>query len=68
VVFDDNTVNSYLDAFSYVATLLADDPQAIKKLRDLKPFLFEVQKSDFTIVKVEAEKKIQDVLLFTFRA
>ena len=77
-VFGDETVDSYLDtlrdqafayydAFSYVATLLADDPQAIKKLRDLKPFLFEVQKSDFTIVKVEAEKKIQDVLLFTFR-
>ena len=78
-VFGEETVESYLDAlqtqafsfydaFSYVAVLLADDPQAIKKLREIKPFLFEVEKSDFASAEVQAERKIQDILLFTFRA
>ncbi|TBR41224.1 hypothetical protein CBF23_010415 [Marinomonas agarivorans] len=77
-VFGEETVESYLDAlqaqgfsfydaFSYVAVLLADDPQAVKKLRDVKPFLYDIEKSDFISADVKAERKVQDVLLFTFR-
>ncbi|MBJ7536857.1 hypothetical protein [Marinomonas transparens] len=78
-VFGEETVDSYLDAlreqafpyydaFSYVAVLLSDDPQAIKKLRAIQPFLYEVQKADFITADVQVERKFIDVLLFTFRA
>jgi len=58
---------SYYDAFSYVATLLSDDPKAIKKLRVLRPFLQDVQKLDFALADVNADVKIKDILLMTFR-
>ncbi|WP_191601761.1 hypothetical protein [Marinomonas algicola] len=58
---------SYYDAFSYVATLLSDDPKAIKKLRVLRPFLQDVQKPDFALADVNADVKIKDILLMTFR-
>lgn len=58
---------SYYDAFSYVATLLSDDPKAIKKLRSLHPFLQDVQKPDFALADVNADVKIKDILLMTFR-
>ncbi|MCZ2722566.1 hypothetical protein O1D97_13345 [Marinomonas sp. 15G1-11] len=58
---------SYYDAFSYVAVLLADDPQAIKKLRERHPFLQDVTKPDFATADVKADVKIKDILLMTFR-
>ncbi len=77
-VFGDESVDSFLnalreqafayyDAFSYVAVLLADDPQAIKKLRDVQPFLYKLVKSDFETANVEVERKMKDILLLTFR-
>lgn len=77
-VFGEETVDSYLnalheqafayyDAFSYTAVLLADDPQAVKKLRNVKPFLFDISKADFDVANVKADRKVKDVLLFTFR-
>ncbi len=59
---------SYYDAFSYVAVLLADDPAAIKKLREIHPFLQDVQKADFAAAEVNVDVKIKDILLMTFRA
>ncbi|KZN12211.1 hypothetical protein [Marinomonas sp. TW1] len=77
-VFGEESVDSYLnalkeqaftyyDAFSYVAILLADDPQAIKKLRDIQPFLYKVEKADFDQAGLEVERKMRDILLLTFR-
>nr|WP_264193961.1 hypothetical protein [Marinomonas algarum] len=79
-VFGDEAVDSYLnalreeafafyDAFSYTAVLLAEDPQAIKKLRELKPFLYDVEKADFDAAGVaEVDRKIKDLLLLNFHA
>ncbi|WP_460757695.1 hypothetical protein [Marinomonas epiphytica] len=58
---------SYYDAFNYAADVLATDPEAIKKLRNVQPFLYKLQKSDFDTAQVLVERKIQDILLFTFR-
>ncbi|BFM50981.1 hypothetical protein [Marinomonas sp. THO17] len=77
-VFGDESVDSYLnalkeqafayyDAFSYVAVLLADDPQAIKKLRDIQPLLYKVEKTDFDQAGLTVERKMRDILLLTFR-
>ncbi|WP_394183250.1 hypothetical protein [Marinomonas posidonica] len=77
-VFGEESVDSYLnalkeqaftyyDAFSYVAILLADDPQAIKKLRAVQPFLYKVEKVDFDQAGLEVERKMRDILLLTFR-
>lgn len=78
-VFGEGAVDSYLnalreqafpyyDAFSYTALLLAEDPQAIKKLRTIKPFLYQVEKKDFDTVGVELDRKMKDILVLTFRA
>lgn len=78
-VFGEETLGSYLDAlkdngfafydaFSYVAVLLTEDPEAIKKLREIKPFLYEVERSDFADVGVSLDRKIEDILTYTFRA
>jgi hypothetical protein len=78
-VFGEETVDSYLnalkeqafpfyDAFSYVAVLLAEDPQAIKKLRGVQPFLYKIERADFEIADVEIDRKIKDILLLSFRA
>lgn len=78
-VFGEEAVDSYLnalkeqafayyDAFSYVAILLADDPQAIKKLRAIKPMLYQAEKQDFTTAGIEIAPKIRDILLLNFRA
>lgn len=79
-VFGDEAVDSYLnalreqafpyyDAFSYTSVLLAEDPQAIKKLREMKPFLYQVEKADFDAAGVaEIDRKIKDLLLLTFHA
>ncbi|WOD07994.1 hypothetical protein [Marinomonas sp. GJ51-6] len=78
-VFGEGTVDSYLnalreqafpyyDAFSYVAVLLAEDPQAIKKLRNVQPFLYKVEREDFEAAGVELERKMKDILLLSFRA
>ncbi|MEP0072176.1 MAG: hypothetical protein ABJE79_05700 [Marinomonas sp.] len=78
-VFGEGTVDSYLnalreqafpyyDAFSYVAVLLAEDPQAIKKLRNVQPFLYKVEREDFETAGVELERKMKDILLLAFRA
>nr|WP_211172901.1 hypothetical protein [Marinomonas sp. UCMA 3892] len=78
-VFGEESVDSYLnalkeqafpyyDAFSYVAVLLAEDPQAIKKLRGVQPFLYKVEKADFETAQVEIDRKIKDILLLAFRA
>lgn len=78
-VFGEETVDTYLnalkeqafpyyDAFSYTAVLLAEDPQAIKKLRDVQPFLYKLIRDDFDIAGVEMERKIKDILLLSFRA
>ncbi|RDL43098.1 hypothetical protein DN730_16510 [Marinomonas piezotolerans] len=77
-VFGEQTVDSYLnalreqgfayyDAFSYVSVLLTEDPQAIKKLREIKPFLYEVERSDFDAVGIEIDRRIKDILLMKFR-
>jgi hypothetical protein len=77
-VFGEGTVDSYLnalreqafpyyDAFSYVAVLLAEDPQAIKKLRGVQPFLYNVERADFETAGVELDRKIKDILLLSFR-
>jgi hypothetical protein len=78
-VFGEESVDSYLnalreqafpyyDAFSYVAVLLAEDPQAIKKLRGVQPFLYKVERADFESAQVEIDRKIKDILLLAFRA
>lgn len=78
-VFGEETVDSYLnalkeqafpyyDAFSYTAVLLAEDPQAIKKLRGVQPFLYKVIRDDFESAGVEIDRKIKDILLLAFRA
>ncbi|MCV2403854.1 hypothetical protein OFY17_13360 [Marinomonas sp. C2222] len=78
-VFGEGTVDSYLnalreqafsyyDAFSYVALLLAEDPQAIKKLRKEKPYLYEVERDDFSEVGIDIDRKMKDILLLSFRA
>lgn len=78
-VFGEESVDSYLnalreqafphyDAFSYVAVLLAEDPQAIKKLRGVQPFLYKVERADFEAAQVEIDRKIKDILLLAFRA
>lgn len=78
-VFGEGTVDSYLnalreqafpyyDAFSYVAVLLAEDPQAIKKLRNVQPFLYKVERDNFDAAGVELERKMKDILLLSFRA
>ncbi|TYL48523.1 hypothetical protein [Marinomonas sp. IMCC 4694] len=78
-VFGEASVDSYLnglreqafpyyDAFSYVAVLLAEDPQAIKKLRTVKPFLYQVERADFDTAQVDIDRKIKDILLLAFRA
>lgn len=78
-VFGEETLDSYLnalkdnafdyyDAFSYVAVLLTEDPKAIVKLREIKPFLYQVERSDFAAVGVNIDRKIADILTYTFRA
>jgi hypothetical protein len=78
-VFGEESVDSYLnalrenvpayyDAFSYVAVLLTEDPQAIKKLRSVQPLLYKVKKEDFDTANVEINRKVKDILLLTFRA
>jgi hypothetical protein len=78
-VFGEETLDSYLDAlrtqafayydaFSYVAVLLTDDPQAIKKLRHIQPCLYRAEKADFDNADVIMDRKIKDILLFAFRA
>lgn len=78
-VFGDESVDSYLnalreqafayyDAFSYTAVLLAEDPQAIKKLRTVKPFLYQVERADFDTAEIDIDRKIKDILLLSFRA
>lgn len=77
-VFGEESVDSYLnalkeqafayyDAFSYVAVLLADDPQGIKKLRERQPLLYKAEKTDFDQAGLEVERKMRDILLLTFR-
>nr|WP_239090151.1 hypothetical protein [Marinomonas ostreistagni] len=77
-VFGEETLGSYLDAlkengfayydaFSYVAVLLTEDPEAIKKLRELKPFLYQVERADFAQVGISLDRKIEDILTYTFR-
>jgi len=77
-VFGDEAVDSYLnalkkqafayyDAFSYVSVLLSDDPQAVKKLRAVQPFLYLVEKVDFESADIEIDRKIKDILLLAFR-
>lgn len=77
-VFGEETLDSYLnalkdngfayyDAFSYVAVLLTEDPQGIKKVRTLKPYLYEVEREDFAAAGIELERKICDILTYTFR-
>lgn len=78
-VFGEEAVDSYLnglreqafayyDAFSYTSVLLAEDPQAIKKLRQIQPFLYKVERKDFDEAGVEIDRKIKDILLLNFRA
>ncbi|MCO4785951.1 MAG: hypothetical protein KC467_08505 [Marinomonas atlantica] len=78
-VFGEETLDSYLnalkdngfayyDAFSYVAVLLTDEPKAIVKLREIKPFLYQVEREDFAAVGIELDRKIADILTYTFRA
>lgn len=77
-VFGEESVDSYLnalknqafayyDAFSYVAVLLSEDPQAVKKLRAVKPYLYEVERADFDTAGIEIDRKIKDILLLAFR-
>ena len=77
-VFGEETLDSYLnalkdngfayyDAFSYVAVLLTEDPKAIKKIREMKPLLYQVEKSDFAAAGIEIDRKIADILTYTFR-
>lgn len=58
----------YYDAFSYVAVLLTEDPQAIKKLREIKPFLNDIKKADFEPAGIDIDVKVKDILTITFRA
>ncbi|MDB4837788.1 hypothetical protein OAH87_04900 [Marinomonas sp.] len=78
-VFGEGTVDSYLnalreqafayyDAFSYVAVLLAEDPEAIKKLRGVQPYLYKVTRADFETAGVDVDRKMKDILLLSFRA
>ncbi|REG86950.1 hypothetical protein [Marinomonas pollencensis] len=78
-VFGEESVDSYLnalrekvpayyDAFSYVAVLLTEDPQAIKKLRAVQPLLYKATKEDFDTADIEINRKVKDILLLTFRA
>ena len=78
-VFGEESVDSYLnalreqafpyyDAFSYVAVLLAEDPEAIKKLREVQPFLYNVERADFDTAQINIDRKIKDILLLAFRA
>lgn len=77
-VFGEEAVDSYLnglreqafayyDAFSYTSVLLAEDPQAIKKLRQIQPLLYKVERKDFAEAGVEIDRKIKDILLLNFR-
>ncbi|MGO3346653.1 MAG: hypothetical protein ACTIM4_15780 [Marinomonas sp.] len=77
--FGEETVDSYLnalrenahayyDAFSYVAVLLTEDPQAIKKLRVVEPHLYKVSKGDFETAEIEINRKVKDILLLNFHA
>lgn len=77
-VFGEETLGSYLDAlkengfayydaFSYVAVLLTEDPEGVKKLRQQKPFLYEIERSDFAAVGISLDRKIEDILTYTFR-
>lgn len=78
-VFGEETLGSYLnalrengfayyDAFSYVAVLLTEDPKAIVKLREIKPFLYQVERADFAAVGIDIDRKIADILTYTFRS
>ncbi|WP_133011976.1 hypothetical protein [Marinomonas flavescens] len=78
-VFGEESVDSYLnalrknaptyyDAFSYVAVLLTEDPQAIKKLRAIQPLLYKVTKEDFDTANIDINRKVKDILLLTFRS
>lgn len=77
-VFGEETLESYLqaleeqafayyDAFNYAAIVMTADPQAIKKLRAVQPFLPQLSKADFEQAQVDVERKMKDILLFTFR-
>lgn len=77
-VFGEESVDSYLnalreqafayyDAFSYVSVLLTEDPQGIKKLREIKPFLYQVERVDFDAAGIDIDRKIKDILTMTFR-
>ena len=78
-VFGEETLDSYLnalkdngfayyDAFSYVAVLLTEDPKAIVKLREIKPLLYQIKREDFSAVGIVIDRKIADILTYTFRA
>lgn len=77
-VFGEETLGSYLDAlkengfayydaFSYVAVLLTEDPEGIKKLRAIEPFLYQVKRDDFAKAGLKLDRKIEDILTYTFR-
>ncbi len=77
-VFGEESVDSYLnalreqafayyDAFSYVSVLLTEDPQGIKKLREVKPLLYQAERADFDAAGIDIDRKIKDILCMTFR-
>lgn len=77
-VFGEETLDSYLnalkdngfayyDAFSYVAVLLTEDPEGIKKLRVMQPFLYRIKREDFAKAGITLDRKIEDILTYTFR-
>lgn len=77
-VFGEETLDSYLnalkdngfayyDAFSYVAVLLTEDPKAIVKLREMKPLLYQVTRQDIAAAGIEIDRKVADILTYTFR-
>lgn len=78
-VFGEETLDSYLnalkdngfayyDAFSYVAVLLTEDPKAVVKLRDMKPLLYQITREDIAAAGIELDRKVADILCYTFRA
>lgn len=77
-VFGEETLDSYLnalkdngfayyDAFSYVAVLLTEDPKAIVKLREMKPLLYQVTREDIAAAGIQIDRKVADILTYTFR-
>jgi hypothetical protein len=57
---------NYFEAYILVNTLIAQDPESIKKLRNQKPRINEIEPNDFNVLNFEISDQIKNRLVAIF--